>query len=297
MKKTFVQFKKDSFLNLILKLFRIKERFISVENTKKYLNSKNNNLNINLKHKTKNCISKIRLSSVGSMNVVYMNEDHSEHNIILYLHGGAFVEACSSLHFSLMDKIAQESHSTVVCPLYPRLPNTNGEELLKLLRLLLNQTIQNSNRPIILMGDSAGGWLVLSLAQIIRDEFSCSIAHCILFSPWIDLRMNNINQELEKKDHILSYQGLRYLGQLLNPDLSCGYKMNDSLEGCGQLHVFVSKNEILYEQVKQVYENSKLLKVIFNLYEYEGLFHDFVLFPFKQSNEVIQEVVKLINQK
>jgi acetyl esterase/lipase len=64
-----------------------------------------------------------------------------------------------------------------------------------------------NSKPIVLMGDSAGGGLALAIAQ--RDwKF---VSKLILISPWVDSEFADETKMYEKRDPWLSASSLRYI--------------------------------------------------------------------------------------
>ena len=84
-----------------------------------------------------------------------------------------------------------------------------------LLKLYIAKLITDyPTKRIILMGDSAGGGLAFGFVQQLRNENKKQPEQIIIFSPWLDVTMNNPNIELiEKEDKMLSIKGLKNAGQ------------------------------------------------------------------------------------
>ena len=292
-----------SFFHAMLRLTGIKLRFKNLSTVLLYIKNEHKKPVLEFDSlpslKIKSSISK---TIFNDMSVYLINENHHHDTLIIYLHGGAFVNQPLTQHFSLVDSIAQLTESTIIFPCYSRLPDSNENHCLSQLESYVEQLIsENPNRKIILMGDSAGGWLALSLATFLRDQKKNKPEHLILFSPWCDLNMSDMNENLEKKDPILSHEGLRQIGIMWKKDslesMHHGFRIDDSLKDLGDIHVYVGSHEIFLTQTQALHDKAKSQEVNFKLNVVKMMIHDFILFPFKESKEVLNEVVEIINSK
>ena len=245
--------------------------------------------------------SNITKTMFNDMSVYLINEKDSHHTSIIYFHGGAFINQPLPQHFNLVDSIAQQTESTIIFPCYSRLPDSSEVHCLNQLKLYIEKLIdEKPNNRIILMGDSAGGWLALSIATFLRDQHKKTPKQLILFSPWCDLSMSDVNENLEKKDPILSHEGLKQIGIMWKKDSSesvqHGYRIDDSLKDIGDIHVYVGSHEIFLSQTQVLKEKAQSQGVNLNLKVVQMMIHDFILFPFKESKEVLSEVVENIRR-
>lgn len=109
--------------------------------------------------------------------------------ILLYLHGGAYVAGRAYTYINMVGKICEDIKANAYLLDYrlaPEHPFPAGfQDAFAAYNFLLKNT-QNSNK-IILMGDSAGGGLALSLLLKIRDE-KLPLPRCVVaLSPVVDL--------------------------------------------------------------------------------------------------------------
>jgi len=290
----------NSLFHTMLRLTGIKLRFKNLNTVLMYINHEQKAPQLDIEstqtHKLRSSLYK---KLFNEMTVYHINEQSHHDTLIFYLHGGAFINQALPQHFSLVDTIAQHTNSTIIFPLYPRLPHSNEVHCLSQLESYLEKIIKdNLNHKIILMGDSAGGWLALSLAKFLRDKHKKPAEHLFLFSPWCDLSMKHVDVKLEKKDPILSHEGLKQIGIMwMNESSSHGFRMGDSLEDIGNIHVYVGSHEIFLPQSLALKEKAHSQGVSFNLKVGNMMIHDFILFPFKESKDVLNEIVEIINKE
>lgn len=112
----------------------------------------------------------------------------TEDRVIVYLHGGAFVVGGRFLHRSLMSRIAEQNRATLVAVDYRQLPNHPVSDSiadgLDAYRHVLDSGVPASR--IMIMGDSAGGYLTFQVALAAQAEGLPLPAGLVAMSPLID---------------------------------------------------------------------------------------------------------------
>ncbi|MFN2501356.1 MAG: alpha/beta hydrolase [Pyrinomonadaceae bacterium] len=113
----------------------------------------------------------------------------ADDGVIMYIHGGGFVACSSATHRPITAALARLGKLRVFAIDYRLAPEHRYpaavEDLLKGYRWLLAGG--HSPERITIAGDSAGGSLVLSLLQKLRDKGGPMPASGVCFSPWTDL--------------------------------------------------------------------------------------------------------------
>jgi acetyl esterase/lipase len=112
----------------------------------------------------------------------------TEDRVIVYLHGGAFVVGGRFLHRSLMSRIADGTRSTLVAVGYRQLPHhpvsASVADGLDAYRHVLDSGVPASK--VMIMGDSAGGYLTFQVALAARAAGLPMPAGLVAMSPLID---------------------------------------------------------------------------------------------------------------
>ncbi len=222
--------------------------------------------------------------------------------IILYLHGGAYMCNITYQHWNIIEQLISKTNATIIVPDYPLTPAAVCIETYDFIDVLYLKLItEYSTKRLIIMGDSAGGGLAVGFVQHLRNEKKMQPEQIIIFSPWLDVTMNNPNIELiDEKDKMLSIIGLKNAGQKYagNLDLK-DYRVSPiygNYTGLCRISIFTGTNDILYadaQKCKQIMKD-QLLK--FNYFEYPEMFHDWVIISsLEESKVVISTVSKLIN--
>ncbi|APH46016.1 hypothetical protein BMW26_14415 [Microbacterium sp. 1.5R] len=131
---------------------------------------------------------------------------------IIYLHGGAYVNAIATAHWHIIRELVDRTGATVWVPSYELAPESHAQEAYPPLEAIIAEA-SHAEHPLYLAGDSAGGGLALGLAIAARDRPGPPIAGVFLFSPWVDVTMENpAARVLERADVMLGVDGLAYWG-------------------------------------------------------------------------------------
>jgi acetyl esterase/lipase len=111
-----------------------------------------------------------------------------EDRVIVYLHGGAFVVGGRYLHRGLMSRIAEQTRASVIAVNYRQLPKhpvtSSIADGLDAYRYVLESGVPASK--VIIMGDSAGGYLTFEIALAAQAAGLPQPAGLVAMSPLID---------------------------------------------------------------------------------------------------------------
>ncbi|MEV7428440.1 alpha/beta hydrolase fold domain-containing protein [Nocardioides sp. NPDC092400] len=129
---------------------------------------------------------------------------------VLYVHGGGYVHPLTPDYWRLVRALSGRSAAAeVVVPAYPLAPVATVDDALPRLLDLAREAAAD-DLPLVLMGDSAGGALVLVLARCLRDEGGPQAARVVALSPWLDPTLDEeAVRDLEPTDPVLAESGLR----------------------------------------------------------------------------------------
>ena len=119
----------------------------------------------------------------------WLNRDRQTNpNVILYLHGGAYIAQPVAEHWSYLDDLAAKTGAAVLMPIYPLAPVHRYEEAYTLLDSIYFEYLKDIPRErLIVMGDSAGGSLAAGFLQSLAERSLPQPQRLVLFSPWMDL--------------------------------------------------------------------------------------------------------------
>lgn len=116
----------------------------------------------------------------------------SRGRIILYLHGGCFALGSVRSHGAMVSHLSATLQVPALFIEYRLAPENPFpaavQDILKVYRQLFQKP---EIKEIVLIGDSAGAGLCISVISILNKENTMLPAFCAMLSPWIDLRCNS----------------------------------------------------------------------------------------------------------
>jgi len=246
---------------------------------------------------------KFKASEFKAMNksvVTLQPKRNANDTHILFFHGGAYVVEGSSMHWKIVETLVRKANCKVSYIDYPLAPENTYKTTFEMVQQSFDQLANlYPNDRFMFMGDSAGGGLALAFAQkLAKDNAKVQPIKNILFSPWLDLSMQNpkITQQ-EHLDKILPVVGLinagkKYAGgedvsnYLLSP-------INGNFAGIGKTIVFFGTCELFYPDCKLLEEKVKTIGN-FSFYEFPCMQHDWVIFPIPEADEALNLAIELI---
>lgn len=233
--------------------------------------------------------------------------------VILYFHGGAYMGEITNKYWSFLEKLINSTGATVILPDYPLTPKYNYIDVFNMVEPLYNEIVSKIDKDnFIVMGDSAGGGLALSLEEKIVDDSEKDNSNIdknetnygktnyilpqktILISPWLDVRLeNDLIDEVQKLDKdlnkdTLKLAGIAYAGKdgmdsyLVNP-------IDGDLSKLRNINIFTGTYDILNPDVHVLEEKAKEQGITINVKEYEGASHIWILKNRKEEKELVEQ--------
>ena len=270
-------------------------RFVKLD----YMDSQENvNKFLDKKSKTPQTRVKSLFKSIdfnGMQVFTYGNEIKSK-NLILYIHGGAYVNEINLQHHLYCMKLSRKLDAYVLAPVYGLAPNHKAIEAFDAIAELY-KNILTSDKNIILMGDSAGGGFVLSFTQYLKTVNLSQPNYVVVFSPWVDISMSNPPYE-SVDDCILGEIGLKEIGKSWAGDLNTtDYRVSPIFgdnKNLSKTLIFAGENEIFYKDIVKYVQNLKNDGVNAKFIIGKEMFHIYPLFPCPEAKKAFKEVKKEI---
>ncbi|SUM59303.1 esterase [Staphylococcus petrasii] len=258
------------------------------------------------KHKqpsTLNVKANLDKLSLGDMQVFRFNFRHETKKKILYIHGGYNTLQPSPFHWRFMDKLVLNTLYEVVLPIYPKTPEYHIEDTFKAINDVYDSLLEEVDaHNIVIMGDGTGGALALSFVQQLIEQQRPVPKKLFLISPMLDATMTNpqITDNLINKDRFVNIDGLQRIlnvwshgDALANPRISPLY---GSLEHLPPIVMFGGGREIYYPDIQQLAYKLEEANQDIQFFDYPKMFHDFPLYPIRESHKVIKQITKTIDQ-
>jgi epsilon-lactone hydrolase len=215
---------------------------------------------------------------------------------LLYLHGGAYVMDIIAQQWTLPARLLSRLGGEAIVPLYPLAPEHGWQEGLGAIARVYRDLIrERGNENVVIIGDSAGGGLALTLAQQLRDAGGPLPAGLILFSPWLDIGVNGNDQPaLQKRDPALTIEFLRAAGKLWAKGLAEDDPRISPLfgahHGLPPIMVFSGTRDILDSDALRLARLNPGVK----LRQYRNMFHVWPCSPIPEATQAIDEAVSFI---
>ncbi len=231
----------------------------------------------------------------------YPIKDDAE-KLILFIHGGSFVSTILPFHFNFIYDIMSGTKTQAIIPLYPLLPEGEVEDIHERLLEVYLSVVESGINPdnIVVMGDSAGGYLSLILCHLLRQYKLPMPGRLILISPLLDFcKPTESAKELEEKDPFLA---TACRGDLFEK-LSNGREIEDPLvsprfgdfSNFPQIDIFTGTDDILYLQAK-AFSEDKLCSEKVVLHTYKNMIHNFPILPIPEGIKARNEIISTINK-
>ena len=226
-------------------------------------------------------------------------EDDSK-PIVLYIHGGAYVNNFAPPHWSAMAEWAEMTGCGMVIPNYPLLFRYTVKDAFPLMMQLYRQLQERfPAKRIVIMGDSAGGGFSLALAQEILKTDSLDLpGRLILISPWVDVTGGD--DALQEYDTFLSNEVLRHVGAdwagELNPRDPIVSPLYGDMQGLPPADLFTGTWEVFYTDILKTYDKMKAAGIDVSLHVKEKMGHVYPLWPCPEGKEARKEIAEMISK-
>ena len=135
-----------------------------------------------------------RVEAVAGLNVLFAEPERisDPEAVIIWIHGGAFTLMSAHTHRHFAGHLAAEMGSVIALPDYSLAPESPFPTALNELTNVCGVLAQaEPDRPVILIGDSAGGALAVGVQMRLRELGAPQPALTALLCPWLDLTLTN----------------------------------------------------------------------------------------------------------
>ena len=213
--------------------------------------------------------------------------------VILYFHGGAYVAEATTLHWDFLEKLANDTKSTIVMPDYPLTPKYTYKDVFNMVETLYKEIISKVDvKNLVMMGDSAGGGITLALAEKISQNNIQLPSKTILISPWLDVTLTNEKiKEVQKNDKDLNKEKLLIAGISYARDEE-GMKsylvkpINGPISKLKNVIIYTGTYDILNPDTHLLQEKAKKEGIDIQIKEYEQAPHIWIINNINKQDEL-----------
>ena len=228
----------------------------------------------------------------------------SGNNVILYLHGGGYAFYVRA-HDILMALVALATHSRLFALDYRLAPEhafpAQVEDAQAAYHWLIEQGI--APEQLVVIGDSAGGNLTLSLLLALRAANSRLPAAAVCVAPWTDLANPGASMTTNARyDWISKAQAdlwaswYYHQGDVADPMIS---PIHAQLSMLPPIYIQVGSAEILYDMIQTFYSQAKAQGASIRLDVWEGMTHDFQIYgdSLKEAQEALTRIGQFVAEQ
>lgn len=225
-------------------------------------------------------------------------------SLLLYCPGGAFVYGPTDLNWKTIVWLVKKNRSNAWVVDYPKAPEAKINEMAATIDQVYAEALKKyPSSNIILMGDSVGGNLLLSLVQRLIKAGERPPHKLIAICPVLDASMTNPEiEEIDKRDPILSTPGVLSAKKmcagetdLKDPLISPLY---GSFKGFPTTHIFIGENDIMQPDQQLAVEKMKAAQVDVRVYEGKGMPHIWPLLPvMSEAKGALAQMQRIIESR
>jgi acetyl esterase/lipase len=204
--------------------------------------------------------------------------------LVIYVHGGAFVNQIERAHWKLVCAIADATQCPVHVPLYGLAPQHCAEEAIALLGTVMGRAAQQG--PVYLAGDSSGAGLALAATQTVITAGATPPLGLTLISPWLDIALTNpAIATIAKRDPWLAVPGLRECGRVwarhLPADDNRVSPIHGELQNLPPIDLYVGDRDIFAADCRQLRDSVSHDRITYH--EEPGAIHVYPLLPVPEA--------------
>lgn len=215
---------------------------------------------------------------------------------VVLVHGGGYVHPLTPDYWRLVRALGRVP-AEVLVPAYLLAPGATADDVIP---LLLDLVAEDRSLPTVLVGDSAGGALVLVLARLAGDR-DAPVAGVVALSPWLDASLTVRGEqveELETSDPMLAESGLREAGRAWagrrHVDDPVVSPVHLDLDGLPPIDLFIGDRDILRPAVDEFAERAAEADVQLRVHEVTAMFHVWVTRAIVEARRSRRSLVEIV---
>jgi len=252
--------------------------------------------------------TRVREERVDGMTAwVVRPRDEDPRARVVYVHGGGYVHPLTRDYWRLVRALTT-APAEVVVPAYPLAPDATLDDVLPRLADLAGRAASgelpgtDGPLPTLLMGDSAGGALALSMARLLTDR-RARPAGVVPLSPWLDAPLrDDAVQDLEASDPMLAESGLRaagrwWAGPSRSPDDPLVSPVDLELDGLPPVDLFIGERDILRPAVDHLAERATGSDLDLYVHEVAAMFHVWMTRAIPEGLRTRRELVEVVRRR
>jgi len=220
---------------------------------------------------------------------------------VVHLHGGGYVEQVEKHHWRYAADLVARLGCAVTLPVYPLVPHHDHTATIPMVQAAYDEVAAGDER-VVVSGDSAGGALALAIAQNLRADGRPQPERLILYSPWLDVLLEDpVSELLDETDPMLGIAGLREAGRMYaegtDPRDPLVSPIHADLTGLAPITLFIGTRDVLLPDARRFVERAGEAGVELDYREYPGMFHNWLMQAIPEGREAMNHVERLLRRR
>ncbi|WP_412476251.1 alpha/beta hydrolase [Flavobacterium sp. TBRC 19031] len=238
--------------------------------------------------------------TISNSTITEINQNSDE--LILFIHGGAFISGPAQHHWNTIEKIAKKVNKTIWLCNYPKAPEHKLNEISDNIDSVYNlASLKFEPEKISIIADSVGATLTVTLVQRLVINKLSPPSKIFLISPVMDCSMENLEiDNIEHKDPMLSKKGVMSAnsmcsnnGNLKNPLMSPIFGTFDKFP---LTYLFMAENDITFPDQIIFSKKLKEFEVKSIIIKGENMPHIWPLLPLmRESKTALNLIIEELN--
>ncbi|NLR91667.1 YqiA/YcfP family alpha/beta fold hydrolase [Flammeovirga agarivorans] len=235
---------------------------------------------------------------ISDSNISEIGVDKNAENLLIFIHGGAFISGPAQHHWDTIIEIAKRTNYKIWMCDYPKAPESQIDKISENIDTIYSSALEKHQADrITIIGDSVGGTLVTALTQRLLIKKVALPNKLILVSPVMDASMSNPDIEhYEQKDPMLSKTGVLSAKKMCAGNIDLKEPMISPLygtfEGFPKTLLFLAQNDIMYPDGKLAQLKMEKSHVNLKVFDGENMPHIWPFLPvMKEAKTALDKII------
>lgn len=220
--------------------------------------------------------------------------------VVLYFPGGAFISGPGKHHWDTLEYLSRQAQQTIWMCNYPKAPESNIETIAANVYAVYQHALQSyAASDIILMGDSAGATLCITLIQRLIDQAEQVPSKLILLSPVVDATLPDPRVvDLDKTDPMLAVRGVQSAKRMASTDGNLAHPLLSPItRGFANFPpttLFAGENDINFPDQERMASQLKAHHIRHRTIIGQGMPHIWPLLPVMKEARLARRQIALV---
>ncbi len=226
-------------------------------------------------------------------------KDKNHSDLVIFIHGGAFISGPAEHHWTSIEKIKKNTNNELWLIVYPKAPESNIKQITNNIDAVYELALKKyPPEKIVLIGDSVGANLIMTLTQRLIKKRLNIPSKLILITPVFDSSMCNPEIDfIAKKDPMLAKEGVLSAKRMCSDGLDLKDELLSPLYGdfisFPETMLFLGGKDIMYPDGKKGVAKMREAEVDLTVIDNPEMPHIFPLLPVMiESKKALNQIIE-----